>query len=55
MVLSQTEFLAILQQDPTLNGLVTATITITGSEIIGGAVRLFSAFALITSFLGVAF
>lgn len=53
-VLSQTEFLAILQQDPTLNGLVTATITITGSEIIGGAVRLFSAFALITSFLGVA-
>lgn len=46
--------MAILQQDPTLNGLVTAIIIITGSEIIGGAVRLFSAFALITSFLGVA-
>ncbi|MBN6709683.1 amino acid permease [Haemophilus haemoglobinophilus] len=53
-VLSQTEFLAILKQDPTLNGLVTATIKITGSEMIGGAVRLFSALALITSFLGVA-
>ncbi|PJG83977.1 aromatic amino acid transport family protein [Caviibacterium pharyngocola] len=53
-VLSQTEFLAILQQDPTLNGLITATTQITGSEMIGGAVRLFSALALITSFLGVA-
>lgn len=53
-VLSQTEFLNILKQDPTLNGLVTATTQITGSEMIGGAVRLFSALALITSFLGVA-
>ncbi|KAE9534147.1 aromatic amino acid transporter [Ursidibacter arcticus] len=53
-VLSQTLFLQILQQDPTLNGLVEASRTITGSEMIGGAVKIFSALALITSFLGVA-
>ena len=53
-VLTQSEFLAILKQDPTLNGLVTATVKITGSQVIGFAVRLFSALALITSFLGVA-
>lgn len=53
-VLSQNEFLEILKQDPTLNGLVTAATKITGSELIGGTVRLFSALALITSFLGVA-
>ncbi len=52
-VLSQHTFLAVLKQDPTLNGLVTATIQSTGSEMIGSAVRLFSALALITSFLGV--
>ena len=52
-VLTQSEFLTILKQDPTLNGLVTATIKITGSQFIGFAVRLFSALALITSFLGV--
>ena len=53
-VLSQSEFIQILQQDPTLNGLVTATREITGSAILGEMVRLFSALALITSFLGVA-
>lgn len=53
-VLSQTGFLTILQNEPTLNGLVNATTQITGSALIGGAVRLFSALALITSFLGVA-
>ena len=53
-VLSQSEFIQILQQDPTLNGLVTATREITGSTILGEMVRLFSALALITSFLGVA-
>ena len=53
-VLTQNMFLQILQQDPTLNGLVEATRQITGSEMIAGAVKLFSALALITSFLGVA-
>ncbi|TDQ57383.1 tyrosine-specific transport protein [Mesocricetibacter intestinalis] len=53
-VLSQGAFLEILKQDPTLNGLITATSAITGSEYIGVAVRIFSALALITSFLGVA-
>ncbi|MGX2948778.1 aromatic amino acid transport family protein [Frederiksenia canicola] len=53
-VLSQGEFAALVKQDPTLNGLVKATAQITGSTILGEAVRLFSALALITSFLGVA-
>lgn len=52
-VLSQNEFTTILKQDPTLNGLVTATSQITGSTILGEMVRLFSVLALITSFLGV--
>ncbi|AWW34153.1 tyrosine transporter [Mannheimia varigena] len=52
-VLSQNEFTTILAQDPTLNGLVTATSQITGSTILGEMVRLFSVLALITSFLGV--
>lgn len=53
-VLSQGEFMALVNQDPTLNGLVKATAQITGSTLLGEAVRLFSALALITSFLGVA-
>nr|WP_314740349.1 aromatic amino acid transporter [uncultured Haemophilus sp.] len=53
-VFSQTEFLAILERDPTLNGLAEAAHQITGSSIIGVIVRIFSALALITSFLGVA-
>lgn len=53
-VLSQGEFVTLLNQDPTLNGLVKATSQITGSQILGEIVRLFSALALITSFLGVA-
>lgn len=53
-VLSQAEFVAIIRQDPTLNGLILATTQITGSETLGKAMRLFSALALITSFLGVA-
>lgn len=52
-VLSQSQFLAILKTDPTLNGLVEATRTITGSNFLGEAVRVFSSLALITSFLGV--
>lgn len=53
-VLSQTRFLEILNQDPTLNGLIEAVKVITGSAIIAGVVKVFSALALITSFLGVA-
>ncbi|WP_044470758.1 aromatic amino acid transport family protein [Mannheimia massilioguelmaensis] len=52
-VLSQNEFTTILKNDPTLNGLVTATSQITGSTILGETVRIFSVLALITSFLGV--
>ena len=53
-VLSQSSFLEILKTDPTLNGLVNATLQSTGSQTIAWVVRIFSALALITSFLGVA-
>lgn len=53
-VLSQTAFLQILEQDPTLNGLAEAVRQTTGSTMISVVVRIFSALALITSFLGVA-
>lgn len=53
-VFSQMQFIEIIRQDPTLNGLVTATYQATGSEFISASVRIFSALALITSFLGVA-
>lgn len=53
-VLSQTQFLALLDKDPTLNGLAEAAHEVTGSAWIGITVRVFSAAALITSFLGVA-
>ncbi|MCX2960930.1 aromatic amino acid transporter [Rodentibacter caecimuris] len=52
-VLAQSEFVRILQADPTLNGLVNAVREITGSNMMGEMVRIFSALALITSFLGV--
>lgn len=53
-VLSQGEFTQILKEKPTLYGLIEACRRITGSEIIASAVQLFSALALVTSFLGVA-
>lgn len=53
-VLTQSEFMRILGQDATLNGLVKASMQISGSQIIGEIMRIFSALALITSFLGVA-
>lgn len=53
-VLSQSEFTQILKEKPTLYGLIEACHRITGSEIIASAVQLFSALALVTSFLGVA-
>ena len=52
-LLTQNEFLQILKEDDTLNGLVKATLAITGSNVIAGAVKLFSTLALVTSFLGV--
>lgn len=53
-VFSQVEFIEIIRQNPTLGGLVEATRQATGSNIVSGAVSLFSVLALITSFLGVA-
>ncbi|MDO4431051.1 MAG: aromatic amino acid transporter [Lonepinella koalarum] len=53
-VLTQFEMTRLLAEDPTLGGLVNVITQITGSELIGWAVRLFSLFALFTSFLGVA-
>ena len=52
-LLTQNEFLQILKEDATLNGLVKATLAITGSNMIAGAIKLFSTLALVTSFLGV--
>ena len=52
-LLTQNEFLQILKEDATLNGLVKATLAITGSNMIAGAVKLLSTLALVTSFLGV--
>ena len=52
-LLTQNEFLQILKEDATLNGLVKATLAITGSNVIAGTVKLFSTLALVTSFLGV--
>lgn len=53
-VLSQGEFVQILKQDPSLNGLIKATTQLTGSAVLGEMMRVFSILALITSFLGVA-
>ncbi|MFU2079399.1 aromatic amino acid transport family protein [Avibacterium endocarditidis] len=50
----QSEFVQIVNNDPTLNGLINATFQATGSSLISGAVRTFSTLALVTSFLGVA-
>ncbi|MFZ7155779.1 aromatic amino acid transport family protein [Avibacterium avium] len=53
-VFPQSEFVRIVNNDPTLNGLINATFQATGSSLISGAVRTFSTLALVTSFLGVA-
>ncbi|WP_032091966.1 MULTISPECIES: aromatic amino acid transport family protein [Pasteurellaceae] len=53
-VFPQSQFVQIINTDPTLNGLVNATYHVTESPLISGAVRTFSTLALITSFLGVA-
>ncbi|MGC7559247.1 aromatic amino acid transport family protein [Pasteurella sp. PK-2025] len=53
-VFPQSQFVEILNTDPSLNGLIKATYQATNSEIISIAMRLFFTLALITSFLGVA-
>ncbi|NEN76538.1 tyrosine transporter [Pelistega sp. NLN82] len=53
-VLSQQTFMAILQKNPSPDGLVQATTQITESTVLGGIMRIFASLALITSFLGVA-
>ncbi|RKW17188.1 MAG: amino acid permease [Cardiobacterium sp.] len=53
-VLAQNEFTQILNEKKNLDGLIEACRRITGSNTITAAVQIFSALALITSFLGVA-
>ncbi|MFD0966429.1 aromatic amino acid transport family protein [Seminibacterium arietis] len=53
-VFPQSQFIEIINSDPTLNGLIAATYQATNSKLISSAVRIFSTLALITSFLGVA-
>ena len=54
-VLSQSRFLEIPNQDPTLNGLIEAVRVITGSTIIAAVVKNLLCLSFpITSFLGVA-
>lgn len=53
-VFSQLKFVEIISEDPTLNGLIAATLQATGSSFISESVRIFSSLALITSYLGVA-
>ena len=53
-VLQQSDFIAVLNNDPSLNGLITAFEVTTGSKTISGIVRIFSVLALTTSYIGVA-
>ena len=53
-VLKQTDFIQVLNSDPSLNGLITAFEVTTGSKTISSIVRIFSVLALTTSYIGVA-
>ncbi len=53
-VLKQSELIDILNKDPSLNGLISAFEVTTGSKTISEMVRIFSVFALTTSYIGVA-
>lgn len=53
-VLEQSDFITILNEDPSLNGLITAFEVTTGSTTISQIVRIFSVLALTTSYIGVA-
>lgn len=52
-VLKQGDLVAILNKDPSLNGLITAFEITTGSKTISEIVRVFSVLALTTSYIGV--
>ena len=52
-VLEQSQLIAILNQDPSLNGLIHAFEVTTGSKTISEIVRIFSVLALTTSYIGV--
>ncbi|WP_026879586.1 aromatic amino acid transport family protein [Ignatzschineria larvae DSM 13226] len=52
-VLKQSELIAILNETPNLNGLIQAFEVTTGSKTISEMVRIFSLFALTTSYIGV--
>ncbi len=52
-VLKQSELIAILNETPNLNGLIQAFEVTTGSKTISEIVRIFSLFALTTSYIGV--
>jgi len=47
-------FIAILKENPSITGLINATKTLTGSDILSSILPVFYSLALITSFLGVA-
>lgn len=53
-VLEQSKLIAILNEDPSLNGLIHAFEITTGSKTISEIVRIFSLLALTTSYIGVA-
>lgn len=53
-VLKQPQLIAILNEDPSLNGLIQAFEITTGSKTISEIVRIFSVLALTTSYIGVA-
>ena len=53
-IFSQNEFIAILKENPSITGLINATKTLTGSDMLSSILPVFYSLALITSFLGVA-
>jgi len=53
-IFNQNEFVTILKENPTLTGLINATKTLTGSDVLSRILPVFYSLALITSFLGVA-
>ena len=53
-IFNQNEFVTILKENPTLTGLINATKTLTGNDVLSRILPVFYSLALITSFLGVA-
>lgn len=52
-IIGQTDFIKLLRDEPTLQGLIRTTRETTGSALIASTLQIFAAIALITSFLGV--